>query len=227
MNKNKRKILLLEDDYLFAQTIIDFLEENDYKVDHVDNGESALELSYENIYDIYLLDINVPKLNGIEVLKEIRQKGIQTPSIFLTSYKDEDTLNKCFENGCDDYLRKPFKINELLLRISAILKRTVQVNNVVKLNTSTIYDFDKRKIYIDNIEQQTPLKIIQLLELFIEYNNKTISSDIIINSLWSNNEDYSEGSIRNYILSLRKIVGKDKIINVKKVGYEIIEIIDE
>ena len=112
MNKNKRKILLLEDDYLFAQTIIDFLEENDYKVDHVDNGESALELSYENIYDIYLLDINVPKLNGIEVLKEIRQKGIQTPSIFLTSYKDKETLKTGFLNGADDFLTKPFDLDD-------------------------------------------------------------------------------------------------------------------
>jgi DNA-binding response OmpR family regulator len=224
---NKRKILLLEDDSLFAQTIIDFLEEYDYQISHAPNGEEALLLSYNNIYDLYLLDINVPKLNGIEFLKQIRQNRINTPVIFLTSYKDEETLQKCFINGCDDFLRKPFKINELILRISAILKRSIKTNNIIWLNETTYYDFDKRKIFLNSKEEQLPLKITQLLELFIEYNNKIISNEIISNRLWSNNEEYSDGSLRNYILTLRKIVGKDKIINIKKIGYEVVGIVNE
>jgi len=218
---NKRKILLLEDDLLFAQTMVDFLEDENYIIDHAQDGEEALEKAYENVYDIYLLDINVPKLNGIEFLKQIRENGVQTPVIFLTSYKDDDTINQCFISGCDDYLRKPFKVNELLLRISAILKRTHHVNNIITIAPNTVYKFETRKIIQNNIELQIPLKIIQLLELFLEYDNKTISTDIIINRLWSVDEQYSDGSLRNYILGLRKIVGKDKIINIKKFGYEI------
>jgi DNA-binding response OmpR family regulator len=223
----KRKILLLEDDILFAQSITDILEDEGYTIEHITNGEDALTLSYENIYDIYLLDINVPLLNGIEFLKQIRSNDIKTPVIFLTSYKDDNTLNQCFLNGCDDYLRKPFKVSELLLRIKAILKRTIQIDNIVKLSNNIIYDFDKRKLYKDGNDLAVSLKIILLLELFIKYNNKTISSDIIINTLWSNSEEYSDGSLRNYILSLRKIVGKERIINVKKIGYDIIGLIDE
>ncbi len=221
INDNRRKIFLLEDDILFAQTIIDFLEDEGYIIDHAKDGEEALEKAYENVYDIYLLDINVPKLNGIEFLKQIRANGVQTPVIFLTSYKDDDTLKECFISGCDDFLRKPFKVNELLLRISAILKRTCNVDTIVKIAPNTIYHFETRKITQDNQELQVPLKIIQLLELFLEYDNKTISSDIIINRLWSAGEQFSDGSLRNYILTLRKIVGKEKIINIKKFGYEI------
>ncbi len=225
MNITKRQILLLEDDSLFAQTLTDFLQESDFKVDVAYDGEEALLKSYENYYDLYLFDINVPKLNGIELLKTLRENGVKIPTIFLTSYKDDKTLSECFENGCDDYLRKPFKVSELLLRINAILKRTSRVENIVKISQSHHYNFNSRRIYCDDKEIKHPLKVIQLLELFIENDNKTITTHEIIDRLWSNTQEHSEGSLRLYITRLRQIVGKDKIKNIKKVGYAISSII--
>jgi len=146
MNTTKRKILLLEDDKLFAQSLIDFLNDANFSVDLAIDGEEALDKSYENKYDIYLFDINVPKLNGIELFKILRENGITIPTIFLTSYKDEKTLEDCFENGCEDFLRKPFKVKELLIRINAVLKRINKTDNIVKIAQNHYYNFDKREV---------------------------------------------------------------------------------
>ncbi|MCK5110496.1 MAG: response regulator transcription factor [Arcobacteraceae bacterium] len=227
MNIIKRQILLLEDDKLFAQTLMDFLEGSNFNVDLAIDGEEALSKSYETHYDLYLFDINVPKLNGIELLKTLRDNGIKIPTIFLTSYKDDKTLKECFISGCDDFLRKPFKVSELQYRINAILKRTSRVENIVKIAKNSHYNFDKRKVYCDEKEIHLPLKVIQLLELFIENNNKTITTYEIINRLWSNSQEHSEGSLRLYITKLRQIIGKEKIKNIKKVGYAISGIICE
>ena len=227
MNNTKRKILLLEDDKLFASTVSDFLKESNFNIDTALDGEEALSMSYESYYDLYLFDINVPKLNGIELLKNLRENRIKTPTIFLTSYKDETTLNECFINGCDDYIKKPFKVSELVLRINAVLKRTSRIENRVNISETCYYDFNNRRIYCDEKEFSVPLKVIQLLELFIENNNKIITNQEIIDRLWSNYEEHSEGSIRLYITKIRNIVGKEKIINIKKIGYEILGIISD
>ena len=227
MNNTQRKILLLEDDELFASTISDFLEESNFDIDIVNDGEEALCKSYEKHYDLYLFDINVPKLNGIELLKNLRDNGIKVPTIFLTSYKDDATINECFINGCDDYIKKPFKVNELVLRINAVLKRTGRMENRVNINPTCYYDFNSRRIYCNNEEFNVPLKVIQLLELFIENNNKTITTQEIIDRLWSNYEEHSEGSIRLYITKIRNIVGKEKIVNIKKIGYKVLDIISD
>ncbi|MEA2018295.1 MAG: response regulator transcription factor [Campylobacterota bacterium] len=227
MNTIKRNILLLEDDKLFAQTLIDYLQEMNFSIDLAIDGEEALDKSYENHYDLYLFDINVPKLNGIELFKTLRDNNIQIPTIFLTSYKDEKTLKECFENGCDDFLRKPFKVSELSLRINAVLKRTSRIKNIVKISSNHYYDFDERRVSCNNENIHLPLKVIQLLELFIENNNKIITTEQIVNRLWSGAQDHSDGSLRLYITKLRNIIGKEKIINIKKVGYEISGIIDE
>jgi len=225
MNKIKRKLLLLEDDKLFAYSLIDFLEELNFSVDLVCDGDMALDYIYKNSYDLYLFDINVPKIDGIELLDILRDNKIDTPTIFLTSYRDENTLSRCFNSGCDDYLRKPFRLNELILRINAILKRTSRVDNIVRFHSNYYFDFDNRVVYYNQEEMKYPLKVIQLLELFIDNNNQIVTKDDIIRSLWSDEEAHSDGAIRLYISKVREIVGKDKIINIKKVGYSISGII--
>jgi len=221
----KRKILLLEDDELFSSTLVDYLEESNFNIDVVNDGEKALDKSYKNHYDLYLFDINVPKLNGYELLKTLRESGIKIPTIFLTSYHDETYLNKCFSIGCDDYIKKPFNVTELILRINAVLRRTSRILNRVKIGKTTYYDYNNRKVFCDNDEIRLSIKMIQLLELFIENNDKIITNQEIIDRLWSSYEECSEGSIRLYITKIRAIVGKEKIKNIKKIGYSISNII--
>ena len=118
------KILLLEDDLLLAETLTDLLEDNAYEVSHVPNGQKALDTTFNEKFDIYLLDINVPLIDGVTLLKELREANDTTPAIFLTSHKDKEMLKNGFLNGADDYITKPFDSDELLLRVNALIKRT-------------------------------------------------------------------------------------------------------
>lgn len=214
------KLLVLEDDILFLETLDDFLEEEGFLVDTATNGEEVLELCYENSYDLYLFDINVPKLNGIEVLKQIREKNDETPTIYLTSYKDKDKLTEGFLSGCDDYLKKPVDLDELLLRVNSLLKRSGKILQEIKLTDEISFDPKNRRVLKNQEDMLIAGKLIDLLELFLEKKDTIITKDMIINKLWDFDEEYSEGSIRVYINNLKKLIGKDKVINIKGVGYK-------
>lgn len=214
------KILLLEDDELFAETLIDTLEEFGYEVVHVTNGEIFLDLSYERNFDIYLLDINVPQLNGIDTLTHIREKNDPTPAIFLTSYKDKETLKSGFLSGCDDYLTKPFDIDELELRILSLLKRSGKVVDLVTFD-NVIYNPVNQTITKNGIDMGCGQKLIELFKLFYENRGKIVTKEMIITRLWNYNEDYSDGSIRVYITKFQKLFDEKKIHNIKNVGYKV------
>lgn len=214
------KILLLEDDELFAETLIDSLEEFGYNISHTSNGEIFLATAYEDIFDIYLLDINVPLINGIESLTQIRKLEDTTPAIFLTSYKDKETLKNGFISGCDDYLTKPFDIEELHLRIKSLLKRSGKVLEVIKFDT-IIYNPINQTITKDGIDMACGQKVNELFKLFFENRGKIVTKEMIIGRLWNYDEEYSEGSLRVYVTKLQKLFDTKKIHNIKNVGYKI------
>ena len=215
------RILVLEDDELFLETLEDFLSDEGFIVQTADNGEKVIELCYENSYDLYLFDINVPKINGIDLLKELRKKSDDTATIYLTSYKDKDMLTKGFMTGCDDYLKKPVDLDELLLRIQSLLKRSGKSFSEIKINDELKFNPETRRVLKDGEDLYIANKIIDLLELFIEKKDSIISKEMIIDKLWNFSEEYSEGSIRVYINNLKKLIGKEKIKNIKGVGYKI------
>jgi DNA-binding response OmpR family regulator len=214
------QILLLEDDNLFAETLIDSLEELGYKVAHVDNGESFLEKAYETNFDIYLLDINVPLLNGIASLKQIRETNDLTPAIFLTSYKDKETLKNGFLSGCDDYLTKPFDIDELHLRIIAVAKRSGKSFDVIQFE-NIIYNSSNQTMLKNGKEIICGQKAKELFKLFYENRGKIVTKEMIIKRLWSYDEEYSEGSIRVYVTTLQKLFDEKKIYSIKNIGYKV------
>ena len=216
-------ILLLEDDELFSLSLIDYLEEfSEVKITHASNSTKMLELIYENRYDLYLLDINLPDINGLDLLKEIRNATDETPTIFLTSYKDKETLIKGFENGADDFLTKPFDMDELILRIHSLMKR-VKKQNQIKVGDIE-FNFDTKEVRVNNEVIKFSLKALELFELFYQNNNAIVTKEMIINRLWTANESYSEGSIRVYVNSIKKLFINDesfKVTNIKNVGYKI------
>lgn len=214
-------ILLLEDDELFAQSIEDFLDEEGFLVDIACNGQEALELNYEKNYDLYLFDINVPLLNGLDLLKVLREAGDITPTIFLTSYKDKETLQNGFKNGADDYLKKPLDMDELILRIKSLLKRSGKQMQNITISEGLVYKVDIKRLFKNDIDLNLSVKILQLLELFLENRKEIVTKDMIVSKLWSTEEEYSEGSIRVYINNLKKIIGKDLIVNIKGIGYKL------
>lgn len=215
------KILLLEDDKLFASTIEDFLEDEGFEIDIAYDGEQCLDLNYENKYDLYIFDINVPKINGLDLLEQLRQAGDETPSIFLTSYKDKETLHEGFLKGCDDYLKKPVDLDELILRIKALFKRNKKSFEAIKLTETLEFDSISKRVYENGADLNLPIKVLELLELFIEHRGEIVTKQMIISKLWSAGEEYSEGSIRVYINSIKKLLGKDSLSNIKGVGYKI------
>lgn len=215
------KILLLEDDELFASSLEDFLSDEGFKVDIAVDGEECLELNYERNYDLYIFDINVPKINGLELLDELRSAEDETPTIFLTSYKDKETLHKAFLKGADDYLKKPVDLEELLLRIKALLKRNKKHFENIRLNNSLTFNPITKRLYKDNQDLNLSIKLSELIELFVENRGEIVTKDMIISKLWSTQEEYSEGSIRVYINQVKKILGKDTISNIKGIGYKV------
>ncbi|MCT7536316.1 response regulator transcription factor [Aliarcobacter butzleri] len=216
------KILVLEDDELFASTLEDFLIEEKFVIDIAKDGEECLSLNYENNYDLYIFDIKVPKISGLELLASLRNSEDNTPTIFLTSYKDKDTLQEAFVKGCDDYLKKPVDLDELLLRIKALLKRNKKQFELIKLTETLDFNPINKRIYENGMDLNLPTKILDLIELFIENRGDIVTKEMIINRLWAANEDYSEGSIRVYINQIKKLFSDaNVIINIKGIGYKI------
>ncbi len=215
------KILVLEDDILFSQTLEDFLCQENFEVHLVYDGQKALELSYENVYDLYLFDINLPDLNGLDLLKILRKNQNTTPCIYLTSFKDKDTLKQSYINGCDDYLKKPIDLDELLLRIKSVLKRSGNNFDTLVLKDNITFDPNTKRLYKNNIDMNVSFKVIKLLELFLNNKHNIITKDMIIAKLWNFEDNYSNGAIRVYIHSLKKILGKNSIQSIKGFGYKI------
>lgn len=214
------KILILEDDELFLETLEDFLSDEGFTVKCAKDGEEVLDYCFEEKYDLYLLDINVPKISGIDLLKRLREANDTTPTIYLTSHKDKDMLTKGFLSGCDDYLKKPVDLDELLLRINSLLKRSGKFKEQIELIDDLVFDVKNRRLLKGQDDLNLTSKVIDLLELFLEQKDAIVTKEMIINRLWSYNEDYSEGSIRVYINNLKKIFGKDSIKNLKGIGYK-------
>lgn len=218
----KHEILLLEDDVTLSQTIEEFLDENDYDVTAVYDGLEANEMMYEKNFDLFLLDVNVPNLDGFELLKQQRDNDVKTPAIFITSLNSVDSLEEGYRSGADDYIRKPFALKELLLRIETILKRGFFHNNdnSVNIDQNIKYDTDTNILYVDSKPANLNIKESKLLKLFLQNSDIVLSHQKIYDTLWDYDETPSESSLRTYIKNIRKIIGKEKIVSIKKLGYK-------
>ncbi len=222
---SKKKILLLEDDPTLNETVVEYFEDLGYLIDGIEDGLDALDKIYENSYDILLLDVKVPQMSGFDLLKELRNRDIATPAIFITSLNSIDDLSEGYESGCDDYIRKPFALKELLVRVESILKRDFYHNGSEKIEISKniYYDINSNMLYIDEKIETLNNKEAKLLKLFLQNIGQILSHDRIYDSLWDYDETYSEASLRTYIKNLRKILGKEKIVSIKKQGYKFIK----
>lgn len=217
------KILYLEDDLNLSETIVEFLEENNFSVTPVYNSDEALDFLYKNSYDILILDVNVPGINGFDLLKYIREANIDTPTIFTTSLSSMDDVNMGYSVGADDYLRKPFALQELFLRINAIVKRQYKTqSNIIKLSDSLSFNISSQELTDDENKIKLNNKESKLLILLLQNKNQCILFDTIYENVWSYDETHSEASLRTYIKKLRQVIGKEKIISIKKQGYKLV-----
>lgn len=214
------KILLLEDDVILNEIIEEFLLSLNYEVITSFDGNIAEELIYEESFDLLLFDVNIPNITGFELLKNIRQNNINIPIIFITSRHTADDVKIGFNSGCDDYIKKPFELSELQLRIENI-KRLRQIDNhgQIKIDNDTFYNYEK-KVIIRNNEEFNLSKIeSKILEYFLKNKNKTISIDEISVNNWLYDEMPESTTIRTYIKNLRKKLNDETITTLKGIGY--------
>ncbi|MEO1938351.1 MAG: response regulator transcription factor [Sulfurimonas sp.] len=214
------KILLVEDDLLFGETLVDMLEDEGYEVVHSPNGDDALERTYKEKFDLYLLDINLPLLDGLSLLKELREADDNTPAIFLTSRKDKESLQKGFLHGGDDYLTKPFDMDELLLRIEALLRRTK--GKAVECVGLLYHDGEHKCIRYDGVALELSQKEYGLLLLLMQHANDTLPKELILDELWSSASGGSEGALRVYINRLKQLLPDVTIENIRGIGYRLV-----
>lgn len=211
-------ILLLEDDITLNETITEFLQENDYKVISALDGEEAQDKIYENKIDLMLLDVNVPNINGFELLKNERKNENQTPAIFITSMDSVDDVEKGFLSGGNDYIRKPFSLKEMLLRIENLLKQ--KPSGKVQINQNIEFDINSHALHVKGKEYTLQNKEALLLKLFVENTEKIVNHNVIYDTLWNYDETPSDQALRTYIKNLRKYLGKESIVSFKKLGYK-------
>ena len=216
----KNKILLLEDDLNLSETVAEYFDEQGFEVVCVYDGDDAVSSIYENHFDLLLLDVNVPNKNGFDVLKEIRAQNNNVPAIFTTSLNSMNSLEEGYISGCDDYIRKPFELRELLFRVQTILKREFsQKSDVINITENITFNSISNELKNNNEEIKLNLKELKLLKFFLQHPNELLSHDRIYDHVWDYDEEYSDNSLRTYIKNLRKILGKDKIVSLKKLGY--------
>jgi len=217
----KKKILLLEDDMTLHETMFEYLESCGYEVSSFYDGDSTESALFEKQFDLLVLDVNVPGINGFELLKNTRAEGKNTPAIFITSLNAMSDVEKGYESGCDDYLRKPFALKELKLRIETLLKREFfhALSEQIDIAKDIHYETNNDTLIINGKMQTLSNKETKLLKLFLQNKNTLLTHETIYETLWEYNEEISESSLRTYIKNLRKYLGGERIVSIKKLGY--------
>ena len=214
------RILLVEDDEILSETLTELLEDEGYHITLVKGANDALSTTYEAGYDLFLFDVNIEDFDGFKLLEMLRDSGDKTPAIFLTSLSDIASLSKGFEVGGDDYIKKPFDFDELLVRIQSQLRKSFGSKNNEVVYKDLIYKISTNELLNNgSLILLAPLEQ-KLLSLFFRRLDETVTKQEILYELDNTNES-SEGALRVYIHKLRK-VGLD-ITTIKGVGYRCVK----
>ncbi|GHS89039.1 two-component response regulator [Campylobacterota bacterium] len=219
----KAKLLLLEDDPQLHEIIKEHLEDCGYKVFGAANANDAADLLYENPCDLLLLDVKLPGESGFDFLAEQRKNGNETPAIFITSLNAIADLTQGFKVGCDDYLRKPFELKELVIRIESLLKRRFfhTAQDGIDLGGGVVFYAQSNRLITPNGEFSLPPKEFELLKFLAENRGKVVSRENVLDRLWSYGEEPSDMSLRTHLKNLRKLIGHDCIETMRGVGFRL------
>jgi len=228
MEESNVKILLAEDDENLGALLREYLVAKGLKTDLFVNGELALEGFKKQSYDLCILDVMMPKMDGFTLAREIKKINASVPFIFLTAKSLKDDVIEGFSLGADDYMTKPFSMEELLFRIKAILRRTT--NNPSESNdTYTIgkYEFDSQKQILksDGREQKLTTKESELLRLLCNNMNNVLERNFALKTIWQEDSYFNARSMDVYITKLRKYLKEDssiQILNIHGKGYKLI-----
>ena len=223
---NKIKVLLAEDEASLGMIVKESLETRKFTVFHAKNGEEAFDIYKKDTPDILVLDVMMPKKDGFTLAKEIRLENKKIPIIFLTAKSQTSDVLEGFNHGGNDYLKKPFSMEELIIRINSLLDRIELKTNVEAIKIGD-YSFNLTKQTIQNsaIIEQLTHREAQLLFYLFEKKNEVLDRTFILNKLWGNDDFFNARSMDVFISKLRKKLKKDtniQIINIRGFGYKLI-----
>ena len=214
------KILIVEDEDMIREGISDYLTDCGYKTIEAGDGEEALEQFFNHKVALVLLDIQMPKLNGLEVLSEIR-KSSQVPVLMLTAFQDEEYKMSAFAALADGYLEKPFSLSLLKVRVDAIFKRYYDVSRIFTYGDTQV-DFDSYSAKVAGQEVAVNAKELEILDYLVKNEGRALTRSQIIDAVWKMTDEVPfDRVIDVYIKELRKKLDLDCILTVRNVGYKL------
>jgi len=219
MNAKSMKIFLVEDDLSFGSVLKSYLEINDYSVEWVDDGKYALEHFRKGVFDICILDVMLPHVDGFTIATEIRKINTTVPIIFLTAKKLKEDVLKGYGAGGDDYVTKPFDTDILLAKIRAIMaRRDFQggLRDIFEIG-KFVFNSKLRTLTSGNDEKKLSPKEAQLLELLAVNPNAFISREMALKKIWGADDYFTARSMDVYITKLRKFLADDPRLNIKNI----------
>jgi two-component system, OmpR family, response regulator len=222
------EILLIEDDANLSTILKEFLEVKGFSVVPAGNGEEGLKLFREKNFDLCLLDVMMPKMDGFTVAKKIRAQNDSIPFIFLTAKVMLEDRLQGLKLGADDYVTKPFSMEELILRINAILKRTQKIGDQSNSSYSLgsyLFDYESRILKFKDEEHKLTSKEAELLRILCIHKNQILERSVALNNIWSADNYFTSRSMDVYITKLRNYLKNDasvEIVNVHGTGYKLI-----
>jgi DNA-binding response OmpR family regulator len=224
------KILLVEDDLSIGLLVKESFETRGYEVIHAENGEIGYNLFNETKPDVCIVDIMMPLKDGFTLVEEVRKDGHKTPILFLTAKSKKEDLIKGFKVGIDDYVKKPFSMEELLVRIEALIRRSSysieKTENIEIINIGEyIFDINRQELNYKGSKKKLTGKETELLKLLFENINGVLDRNIALKQIWGNDDFFNARSMDVFISKLRKFLNKDssiEIINIRGKGYKLI-----
>ncbi|MEJ2414612.1 MAG: response regulator transcription factor [Sulfurimonas sp.] len=212
------KILLLEDEYALRISIKEFLEDIGYTVECFMDGFEAYSAIHEKSYELLLLDVNVPSMSGFSLLENLRKDEIKIPTIFLTSMTDISNVKKGYERGCCDYIRKPFDLEELELRINQAYKSFyTDDSDLIDLGYNTSFNMTKEQLMVNNEEVVLRKTEKDLLKVLIKNKNAVVSVEMFQDAVWG--EYVEPATVRVQLKNLRQKLPEGIITNRRSLGY--------
>ncbi|HIP51090.1 MAG TPA: response regulator transcription factor [Campylobacterales bacterium] len=216
------KILLLEDDPLLSKILTKHLS-LDYDVTPVYDGDTALETVEEEKFDLLILDSNVPGITGLELIKELRSYNDTTPIIMITAYQDTIHLKEAFTHGCNDYIKKPFELDELDMRIANITRTfNIEQNQLIQVAKEVLFDALNNQLIKNDKIFSLAKKESELLNYLATNRTRTVSKEELTQNLWTYETMPSDATLRVYIRNLRALIGKESIETIRGMGYRLV-----
>ncbi|EGT5398613.1 TPA: response regulator transcription factor [Clostridioides difficile] len=217
------KVLIVEDNKILLESVVEELSKH-FETEKCEDGEEALYLVNQNIYDLVILDLMLPNINGFDILKKMRVNNIDTPVLILTAKETLDDKVEAFTIGANDYLTKPFYMEELVARVYAILRTNGKIKERNGLEFKSLYlDILEKRVYIEKEEIKLQNKQFNLLEYFVLNKGSILLKEQIYDRIWGIDSDATIEIVEVYVSNLRKKLSKygyDKYIKTKrKVGY--------